>query len=417
LILSSVQTTNNKLIILTTNFISITLQHVSNKIKSKKKNDKNLIRNTILTSFAALVIVIGISIVDSRTTVSAAKNTSPYCAPATNPTATIDSVHNAYFSNQLGPGWVGGDATYSTKLPNGKESWVFSDTLIGTATSNGVGTFTGMPHNSELVGTGANLVNDYAGPFNSPQTLIPDSNGNGNQWQVAGTYVENSKQLIFVNEFGVVAGSPFDQYTGKSGIAVMSVSGKTPSPSSVIAIPADSTTQWGNAVTSDGIYNYIYGNDSNTSTGAFYGMKLARVAIGHTTQVTSWQYWNGTKWIAGEANAVALTTGNEITGVTQQLNGSGYIGVSIPGSVYTDTSLDVSYACSPQGPWSAPTPVYTIPEITQYHDEIAYIPTFHTELSNNTSGLVVSYNIDTTDGLSALAKNVHEYQPRFLYLK
>jgi hypothetical protein len=27
---------------------------------------------------------------------------------------------------------------------------------------------------------------------------------------------------------------------------------------------------------------------------------------------------------------------------------------------------------------------------------------------------VISYNLDTTDGLAALEQNVHEYQPQFL---
>lgn len=49
------------------------------------------------------------------------------------------------------------------------------------------------------------------------------------------------------------------------------------------------------------------------------------------------------------------------------------------------------------GPWSAPAPVYTIPQITQYTDEIAYIPTFHPELSG-AGGMVISYNINTTSG-------------------
>lgn len=229
---------------------------------------------------------------------------------------------------------------------------------------------------------------------------------------------ENGKQLIFVNEFGPVTGSPFDLYTGKSGVAIITVSlNKLPSPSSIITIPTDSTTQWGNAVASDSIYNYIYGTDSNTSTGAFYGMKLARVAIGHTTQINNWQYWNGSTWVSGESKAALLNTGNELTGITKQLSGTGYIGVSIPGSVYTDKTLDVSYACSPQGPWSTPTAIYTIPEIQEYNNEIAYIPTFHPELSKTLTGLLVSYNVNTTDGINAVAQDVHEYQPRFLLVK
>ena len=90
----------------------------------------------------------------------------------------------------------------------------------------------------------------------------------------------------------------------------------------------------------------------------------------------------------------------------------GFLAVSVPGSVLTDTTVDLS-ACSPAGPWSTPIPVYTIPQITEYSNEIAYMPTFHTEISSP-GDLVVSYNIDTLNGLSASEQNVHDYQPQFL---
>jgi hypothetical protein len=57
--------------------------------------------------------------------------------------------------------------------------------------------------------------------------------------------------------------------------------------------------------------------------------------------------------------------------------------------------------------------VYSIPQVAQYADEIAYIPTFHPELSSPGS-LVVSYNIDSMDGLPALEQDVHQYQPQFI---
>jgi hypothetical protein len=56
--------------------------------------------------------------------------------------------------------------------------------------------------------------------------------------------------------------------------------------------------------------------------------------------------------------------------------------------------------------------VYTIPQITQYTDEIAYIPTFHPELSG-AGGMVISYNLGD---LTFLERDVHEYQPRFIEL-
>jgi hypothetical protein len=351
------------------------------------------------------------------------------CQPTvTNPTASVDTPLDGLIANQAGPGWVGGDSTYSTQLPDGQEAFVFSDTLIGTAQRSGAADVTGLVHNSELVGgmTGLNnddvggmsaLDSDLGGTESSPQTLIPDTTDQGDQWQVAATYVEDGNQLVFVNEFSpAVGGGFFDHFTGHSGIAVLRVPADgVPTFSSVSALPTDIFTQWGNAITQSGGYTYVYGTESNTTTGAFYGMKIARVAEGESLNANDWQYWNGTQWLSGEGNAVAVTTTNELTGVMAQSDEGGFVGVSVPGSVYTDKTVDLSYACSPTGPWSAPTPVYTIPQIAQYTDEIAYIPTFHPELSSPGT-LVVSYNLDTTSGWIATENNIHEYQPQFLQL-
>jgi hypothetical protein len=339
-----------------------------------------------------------------------------YCEPTTAPSVSIDASLTNTFADQIGPGWVGGDASYSTKLPDGQEAFVFSDTLIGTAQANGAATLTGFIHNSELVGSTSNLSSDIGGTDSSPQTLITDGNGT-DQWQVASTYVEGNNQMIFVNEFSPVTGSEFDHFTGSSGIAIMSLpSSGLPTVSSIAPLNTDSLTQWGTAFTQDSKYDYIYGETANTTSGAVSGMKLARVPLGQSQDTTSWQYWTGQQWASGESSAVVIQTTNVLTGVTAQASGSGYIAVSIPNSVYTDNTLDVSYACAPQGPWSVPTAVYTIPEVSEYKDEIAYIPTIHTDLSDGES-LVVSYNVDSLDGLTPLEANIHGYQPRFLIVK
>ena len=72
-----------------------------------------------------------------------------------------------------------------------------------------------------------------------------------------------------------------DQFTGRSGIAVLSVSGSDmPSFSSITPLPTDPDTQWGNAVVQDASYTYVYGLDSDPTTGTVYGMKVARVPVG-----------------------------------------------------------------------------------------------------------------------------------------
>jgi hypothetical protein len=335
------------------------------------------------------------------------------CQPTLGPTATADSGLDGVFANETGPGWLGGDMAYSTKLPNGQESFVFSDTLIGTAQSSGFSSLTGIPRSSELVGVLPNLNTDISGTYGSPSSVIPDANGNDHWWTTS-TYVEHGDQLVYVNEFAPASGG-LDRFTGRSGIAVLSVpNGGMPSFSSITPLPTDPDTQWGNAVVQDASYTYVYGLDSDPTVGTFYGMKVARVPIGHSLQSSDWTYWNGSQWMSGEANAVAINTGAQVTGVVAQAGGSGYVAVSIPGGVYHASSVALSYACSPTGPWSIPQVVYSIPQITQYPNEFAYSPTFHTELTGQ-GGLVVSYCINSTNSV-AVMQNVHQYQPQFLLL-
>jgi hypothetical protein len=337
------------------------------------------------------------------------------CTPVSPPTARTDTALDRVFSGQLGPGWIGGDATYSTELPNGQEAFVFSDTLIGTAEPDGSATFSGFVNNSELVGWLPRLRADFGGTLATPQSLIPDSDGNGDAWQVAATYVEHGEQLVFVNEFSPQVGL-FGQFTGQTGIAVLRLSRhEVPSFSSIVPLASDPLTQWGNAVVQDNGYVYVYGSVSGTPGGAFTGMRVARVPQGASLLTGAWQYWNGAGWVAGEGNAATIPTVNEFTGVVTRDRSMGYQAVSMPPVLVSGTTVDLSYACSPEGPWSAPVPVYSIPQVPSLPGQIAYIPTFHPELSRPDVS-VISYNVNTTDGLSPLQDDIHGYQPRFVLL-
>jgi len=337
------------------------------------------------------------------------------CSPKATPDVKVDRPLDHLFSHQFGPGWVGGDATYSTALPGGREAFVFSDTVIGHAKPDGSTRITGLIHNSELVGSLTHLKFDHGGNLRSPRPLIPDTRGRVDQWQVASTYVARSRQLVFVNEFAHRPG-PFERFTGRSALAVLSLTAHHPPEfRAAVALPSDPEDQWGNAVVRSEAYMYIYGSVDDPSSGTFVGMKVARVPPGDSLRTRAWRYWDGSTWVAGVRRALTIRTGNELTGITAQRGIHGYAAVSIPESVRTDRALDISYACSPQGPWSDAVAVYTIPEVQHFGDEIAYIPTFHPELAGR-SGTVISYNVDTLGGLIPLRMDIHVYQPRFLRL-
>jgi hypothetical protein len=271
-----------------------------------------------------------------------------------------------------------------------------------------------MAHSSELVGVLPKLVPDYAGSFRAPQSLIPDTSDTTGIWETAATYTEGNDQLIFVNEYIGPHGILTLSYTGQSGIAVMSVNGSSlPTPTSVTLLPKDPDTAWGSAIVTSGGYMYVYGADLDRTNHSVYGMKIARMPVGHSTDVGAWTYWSGSGWVGDESSAAVVQTLNDLTGVAADPDGRGFIGVSVPSGLLRDTTVDLSYASSPEGPWSAPQPIYVIPEIRQYEGEMAYFPTFHQELASSDQ-LVVSYNLDTTAGYPVLLHDVHSYQPVFL---
>jgi hypothetical protein len=133
--------------------------------------------------------------------------------------------------------------------------------------------------------------------------------------------------------------------------------------------------------------------------------------VGETLETSDWTYWNGSSWVAGESNAYAAPGFPLIDGVVPLANGSGYMGVGTGGSG-TSYSVAVTFSCSPTGPWSRAQNVYQIPETQLFPNEMAYIATFHPELATN--GMVISYNLNSLDGLSALLRNDHTYQPHFI---
>ena len=232
------------------------------------------------------------------------------------------------------------------------------------------------------------------------------------------TYTQGSNQMIFVNEDSGQSGNLTESFTGRSGIAVMSLQPSgLPTLSSVVLLSTDPDTEWGQAVVRSGKYIYVYGAVLDHAHHAVHDMRIARVPAIDSLDVADWRYWNGSKWVSGEQHAVMVSTVNELTGVVKNPDGRGFIAVSIPSGVLADRTLDLSYAKAPEGPWSDPRAVFNIPEVGLHSGEFAYFPTFDPELSPGAGVLVVSYDINNTGLFPVLLQDVHMYQPRFLDLR
>jgi len=150
--------------------------------------------------------------------------------------------------------------------------------------------------------------------------------------------------------------------------------------------------------------------------------------INNLANASKWQFWNATqnKWLTGQANATAL---NGVASITPEysVNQLTYSA----GTFYLMTGMDplsppfplwnavtTYYSCSPQGPWSNKTTVYTTPEAgangCKTGTLVTYNPKAHMEFTNS-DGILVSYNVNANTGSDLVCAD--DYKPRFIRMQ
>ncbi len=186
----------------------------------------------------------------------------------------------------------------------------------------------------------------------------------------------------------------------------------------------DTSITWGTKILQVGNFYYIYGlKDPGTNTKTPFIARFSLLA--NLTNASKWQFWNATlgKWMAGESNATAMSG---IAAVTPEysVDKMSYNG----GTFYLMTGMDPQnppyplwqnvttwYSCSPQGPWSDKTTVYTAPEAGANGCEVGTLVTYnakaHSELTD-ASGILISYNVNANDGSDLVCAD--DYKPRFV---
>jgi len=344
--------------------------------------------------------------------------------PAAPSPATIDSTFDGYVT-QNGPGWTGGDGTYSLALPDGTNLFMWSDSYIGTvdpATRKRRG-YLFTAHNSLTIlnqTTGSWTTVGY--PPKKSSYFVPTNKsdwfwiGDGNVTQpTAGVYKIKIMLLEWTGFFKLV------------GHSVATLSWPSLSIDSVQPVTAlDTSTEWCVRIMPVGALYYIYGLKDSGSIKVPY---LARTnSINNLTNALKWQFWNATqnKWLTGQANATAL---NGVASITPEysVNEMTYSA----GTFYLMTGMDplsppfplwnavtTYYSCSPQGPWSNKTTVYTTPEAgangCKTGTLVTYNPKAHMEFTNS-NGILVSYNVNANTGSDLVCAD--DYKPRFIRMQ
>ena len=196
----------------------------------------------------------------------------PSTAAATGPDAAFTSL----FASLSGSGWVGGDGTNSVALPDGRECWLFSDTIT-SASASGLS----FAHNSIVVtGRGRPLV--IADPIPAPS---PDAFYWSGAARVEGSQIWEIAERINQTGPGLWDQQFAGDYLARISISSWRLASITPLPDTAGAV------NWGVAMLDDGPYTYIYGSESQ---GLLSWMHVARVPRGRLG--APWSYDTRSGW-------------------------------------------------------------------------------------------------------------------------
>ncbi len=341
--------------------------------------------------------------------------------PAPGP-GTPDTTFDTFFT-QNGPGWTGADGTYSTLLPNGQDLWIWSDSFIGTVdpVTRLRSSAIFQAHNS------LTIQNQSAGTLTTvgypPKTSSYFAPSNPADWFWPGDaiVVETSPGVYSIKVLLLEWTGVF-QFVGNS-LATVSYPGMQLQSIQPIALP-DLTIEWGTRIFKNGAYFYLYGiKDPGTADKLPYVARFTELS--YLTNPSYWQYWNATShtWVAGQANATpmagvpAITNEysvdrlNAATGPFYLMTGMDTQNPPYPGWKYVTTY----YSCSPQGPWTNRTVVYTTPESGAPGCSVGtlytYDPKAHPEFPSS-AGILVSYNVNAVDSADLICAN--DYKPSFI---
>ena len=372
-------------------------------------------------------------------------------------------------------GWTGADSTYSILLPNGDSAFFFSDSYIGespakvgdgtvTTDANGLRTRVAncaaplcdpptalyRAHNSVVLRnavTGAltTLVGptDPVGGFSTSYFAPPDAEVTNHFYWMGDSVVVQTDALgtkklwVFLMEWD----NSFNYYG--SFIAQLSL------PSMAIDLiqpignlPTTSKVNWGSALWLDGTYPnqtlYIYGMlMTGTQKRPYLAKTTALSSQLQAGNTLNWTYWNGSGWSASPLDAAPVigNTGdpnNASDSISDEFSvkklttnaGSSYVLVGMDTSVVFGTWKDITLytACQPQGPFSAKTVVYSVPEEGSTTVPgmqagqslagvmLAYNPHLHPQFTDK-GKLLISYDINASKSQDLLFADT--YRPRF----
>jgi hypothetical protein len=367
--------------------------------------------------FVAVATAVAAVVVGGWTT-SSAVAVQTTCGPSSSEPATawIDTELRDRFTsygNDPVPGhWTGGDTTNSVVLPDGRSAWIFSDTFLGEVAADGTRApwpETPLVNNSMIVEKHGKLGQTLVGgTLAEPAALVAPNDPSHWIWQNDGT-VEGDKLRVFLTEWKRTGSGMWDFAWDHNAIATFSLpslelESVTPAPGQV----AGGSVYWGARIMEEGDWTYVYGSEDHSS---YKLAHIARVPAGQLLDFDRWEFWTGAAWAPNALLSTPILGGiNNEYSVTRIA--TGYMLVTMDGSVPFGNTIYAYFSCSPTGPWSNQTAIYAAPGVGTRGGIFVYNAHVHPQLSRDGTFLV-TYNQNSFSAQD-LYDDVEVYRPKFV---
>jgi len=331
------------------------------------------------------------------------------------PLGCLDAALTDY--GDSGAGWTGGDSTWSSPLPDGRELFAFSDSFLGPISPPGRPPDAAFVHNSLVVRDGAGRWSTVVGgTADRPAALVAPADPAHWFWLGAATYLDGVLQVP-LTEWRPTGPGPLDFAFVGSALARFDPRDLRV-PSSVTPLPRSRGIAWGQWVQPAGGFSYVYGVEYD---GDRKYLHVARVAGGDLRQ--QFWYWTGRGWSASEADSSRVTDGISGEFSVHPVRAGAYLLITMGGGAAFSDRIVGRLAPSPVGPFGPATTLYVTPESGRagsYHDPDVYTYNAHAHPEYSTpSTLVVSYNVNSIDAAPGgdVYRRVSLYRPRFVVVK
>lgn len=306
---------------------------------------------------------------------------------------------NEYLNNLFTrtEGFTGGDATYSTKLPNGKQLWLFGDSFIDQVSENRTRPSFRLINNCLVLQDRDDLTTYYGGTSITPTAFAipPESN----RWYWPGDATSTNDTLyVFMQGFGNDTGGMWDFY--RTSIDLLKMNPETLDIYKNERIFESPEITFGSAILEDTNYTYLYGVRADGTD------KHVHVVRTDATLNETWEYYNGTNWTTNINESTSLF--NNVSEQFSIFKDNGIYYLLTQHHIF-GSEIKIYKSNTPTGPWSDGKVIYCTPETVG--DIFTYNAFAHPEIQQDS--LVISYNINSFD-YTDLLEDANNYRPYFI---